>query len=303
MQTPVYVTSAEVVRNFGTWQDKVVRSPVVVTNHGRPRCVLLSTELYESMTSDSVPTENADRSALEHAVLTERMDDGFLALDAALTIVSSNAIGAMMLACPRELLIGTSLLDILPTIRSGPGESQLRRTIRSGEDGHFFTTGPTSEFRVHAFPWPSGVAVTFRRANVEDGFEKRVLEASSLRQALQTHGLIGTAEVSVRGTFVSVDPAFAQIAGFAADRLLGSRLVDILAFPDRGEAGDAIERTLASQVPSTFVSTLLREAGERRTIRFSLAVLVDGNGARSLTVVVTPDAGGETGAAQARLSA
>ena len=302
MQTPLYVTSAEVVRNFGTWQDKVVRNPVVVTNHGRPRCVLLSTELFDSMMSDGAPTDSADRSALEHAVLTERMDDGFLALDADLKIVSSNAVGAMMLSCPRELLIGTSLLDILPTIRGGPAESQLRRTIRSGEDGHFFTAGPTSEFRVHAFPWPSGVAVTFRRSTVEDGFEKRMLEASSLRQALQTHGLIGMAEVSVRGTFVSVDTAFAEIAGFAADRLLGSRLVDILAFHDRGSAADAVEKTLSTQVPTTFVSTLLREAGERRTIRFSLAVLIDGNGARSLTVVLTPDAADDTGTAWARLA-
>jgi len=303
MQAPVYVTSAEIVRNFGTWQDKVVRNPVVVTNHGRPRCVLLSTELFDSMMSDGVPTDSADRTAVEHAVLTERMDDGFIALDASLNIVSSNAVGAMMLACPRELLIGTSLLDILPTIRSGPGESQLRRTIRSGEDGHFFTTGPTSEFRVHAFPWPSGVAVTFRRSTVEDGIEKRMLQASSLQQALQTHGLIGTAEVSVRGTFVSVDETFADITGFAADRLLGSRLVDILAFADRANASDAVERTLASQVPSSFVSTLLRETGERRTIRFSLAVLIDGNGARSLTVVLTPDAGNQTGAGQDRLTA
>lgn len=290
MQTPVYVTSAEVVRNFGTWQDKVVRNPVVVTNHGRPRCVLLSTELYDSMMSDSGPAESGDRVALEHAVLTERMDDGFIALDGALTIVSSNAIGAMMLACPREMLVGTSLLDILPAIRSGPGESQLRRTLRSGEDGHFFTAGPNCEFRVHAFPWPSGAAVTFRRSTVEDGIEKRMLEASSLRQALQTHGLIGMAEVSVRGTFLSVDTAFADITGFAADRLVGSRLVDILAFHDRGNAADAVERTLSSQEPTSFVSTLLREAGEQRAIRFSLAVLIDGNGARSLTVVLTPDA-------------
>jgi prevent-host-death family protein len=303
MQTPVYVTSAEVVRNFGTWQDKVVRNPVVVTNHGRPRCVLLSTELYDSMMSDNVAAGDADRSALEHAVLTERMDDGFIAMDGALTIVSSNAIGAMMLASPRELLIGMSLLDILPTIRSGPGESQLRRTIRSGEDGHFFTAGPACEFRVHAFPWPSGVAVTFRRSTVEDGIEKRMLEASSLRQALQAHGQIGMAEVSVRGTFVTVDTAFADIVGFAADRLLGSRLVDILAFGDRAYAADAVERTLSSQAPTTFVSTLLREGGERRMIRFSLAVLIDGNGARSLTAVLTPDGIPAAGAEPARLSA
>jgi PAS domain S-box-containing protein len=303
MQTPVYVTSAEVVRNFGRWQDKVVRNPVVVTNHGRPRCVLLSTELFDSMMSGSVPVGDADRTALEHAVLSERMDDGFVAMDASLAIVSSNAIGAMMLACPRELLIGASLLDILPTIRSGPGESQLRRTIRSGEDGHFFAAGAGCEFRVHAFPWPGGVAVTFRRSTVEDGIEKRMLEASSLRQALETHGLIGMAEVSVRGTFVSVDPAFADIAGFAADRLRGSRLVDILAFTDRGHAADAVERTLSSQTPTTFVSTLLRETGERRAIRISLAVLIDANGARSLTVVLTPDGGAASGEEQSRLSA
>ncbi len=296
MQNPVYVTSAEIVRNFGSWQDKVVRAPVVVTSHGRPRCVLLSTELYDSMRSESGPADGTNRTALEHAVLTERMDDGFLAMDYSLTIVSANAIGAMMLACSRELLVGASLLDALPAFRNGPGESQLRRTIRSGEDGHFFAAGPNYEFRVHAFPWPTGVALTFRRSTVEDGTEERMLAALSLRQALQVHGAIGMAEVSVRGTFVSVDPAFARIAGFPADRLVGSRLVDILTFNDRARATDAVERTLATQEPKTFVSTLLREAGERRTIRFSLALLVAGNSARSLTVVLTPDAGEAAGA-------
>lgn len=303
MQNPVYVTSAEVVRNFGMWQDKVVRNPVVVTNHGRPRCVLLSTELYDSMMSGDLPAADAERTALEHAVLSERMDDGFVAMDASLVIGSSNAIGAMMLASPRELLVGTSLLDILPTIRDGPGESQLRRTIRSGEDGHFFAKGPSCEFRVHAFPWPGGVAVTFRRSTIEDGTEKRMLEAASLRQALQTHGRIGMAEVSVRGTFVSVDPSFADIAGFAADRLLGSRLIDILAFNDRSHAAEAVERTLSSQAPTSFVSTLLREAGEALAIRVSLAALIDGSGARSLTVVLTPDAAATSAAQQARLTA
>src|SRR3954465_13256156 len=41
------VPAAELMRNFGRWQDRTAHGPVFVTNHGRPRVVLMSIEDYE----------------------------------------------------------------------------------------------------------------------------------------------------------------------------------------------------------------------------------------------------------------
>ena len=43
-RTTTVATAAEVCRNFGLWQDRAMRGPVTVTNHGRPKTVLLSVD-------------------------------------------------------------------------------------------------------------------------------------------------------------------------------------------------------------------------------------------------------------------
>ena len=51
------VTSAEVQKNFGYWQDQALRQPVRVTRNGRPKIVLLAVEEYERL-------KRRDRQAL-----------------------------------------------------------------------------------------------------------------------------------------------------------------------------------------------------------------------------------------------
>lgn len=43
------VTSAEVQKNFGYWQDQALRKPVRVTRNGHPKIVLLAVEEYERL--------------------------------------------------------------------------------------------------------------------------------------------------------------------------------------------------------------------------------------------------------------
>mgnify|MGYP001111566096 FL=1 len=51
MSTPDAVTAAEIIRNFGYWQQQALSHPVTVTHHGRARVTLISTEEYERLTS------------------------------------------------------------------------------------------------------------------------------------------------------------------------------------------------------------------------------------------------------------
>jgi prevent-host-death family protein len=44
------VTSAEVSKNFGAYQDAAVREPVIITKNGRPRTVLMAYEDFLRLT-------------------------------------------------------------------------------------------------------------------------------------------------------------------------------------------------------------------------------------------------------------
>ncbi len=43
---PVTVTSTEFQRNVGTYTDRALKEPLMITNHGRERLVLISVEDY-----------------------------------------------------------------------------------------------------------------------------------------------------------------------------------------------------------------------------------------------------------------
>ncbi|MFG1404254.1 type II toxin-antitoxin system Phd/YefM family antitoxin [Xanthobacter sediminis] len=58
------VTSAEVSKNFGAYQDAAVREPVVITKNGRPRTVLMA---YE----DFIRLSKRDRRVQRTAELSE----------------------------------------------------------------------------------------------------------------------------------------------------------------------------------------------------------------------------------------
>src|SRR5882757_3896933 len=125
-QAPRYVTAAEITRNFGMWQDRANQAPVVVTHHGRTRCVLLSADAYEAMSSHSGRAmEPGEQAAIEHTLLVERIDEGFLTLDPVLNLRQVNTLAVMMLGRSREMLEGLSLADVIPGIIGGPLEAQL----------------------------------------------------------------------------------------------------------------------------------------------------------------------------------
>jgi prevent-host-death family protein len=83
---PTTVTSADVSKNFGAYQDAAVREPVIITKNGRPRTVLMAYEDYMRLSrrdrrvERTVELGEADIAAVEQS----QMSPGFEALDAEL---------------------------------------------------------------------------------------------------------------------------------------------------------------------------------------------------------------------------
>lgn len=81
------VTSAEVSKNFGAFQDAAVRAPVIITKNGRPRTVLMAyedfmrlskwdrrAELTADLTEDEVAAVERSRMAPGHEHLDAEME-------------------------------------------------------------------------------------------------------------------------------------------------------------------------------------------------------------------------------------
>lgn len=63
------VAAAEVIRNFGFWQQQALQKPLVVTHHGRARVMLISTEHFEALTTGDAAPQAHDESDLLQLVL------------------------------------------------------------------------------------------------------------------------------------------------------------------------------------------------------------------------------------------
>lgn len=285
-QAPRFVSAAEITRNFGLWQDRTAQGPLIVTHHGRPRCVLLSAAAWQAIATAD-PVVDGDRAMMEHDLLAERIDSGFVALDHDLMIRGANALGAMMLGHARDTLVGLSFAAAMPVLADGPVGGQLRRTLRTGEDGRLTAPHGGGQLRVHVFPWPDGVALTLRLAGEEDEADHAERIAVALREAIEAHGAIGIARIGLRGTIKQADTGFAGMAGFTPGRLIGVRATDLLALSARSAVSEAMEAVLAGKGARSVESLLVVNGGPDRPVHITLAPIVEGLGTTGAVMVMT----------------
>ncbi|HEY0270030.1 MAG TPA: PAS domain-containing protein [Sphingomonas sp.] len=294
-QAPRFVSAAEITRNFGLWQDRAAQGPLLVTHHGRPRCVLLTMDQYQAMAAaaplPAAGNEQAARREIEHGLLAERIEGGFVALDAHFRIAAVTSLGALLLGQPAARLQGQALADVLTAFESGPAAAGLRRVQRTGEEARFdLPVGIAGEERleVRAFPWPAGVAMILRRVADRDDGDRSLSEAAALAAARGAHGRSGVARLTVRATIASAEPGFAALAGFAPERLAGVRLIDLLALPARVALAEAIERVLGGGGAEALDSRLLVNNGDETPVRLAFAALADGYAVGGAMVMMTP---------------
>jgi prevent-host-death family protein len=291
-QAPRFVSAAEITRNFGMWQDRAGQGPLVVTHHGRPRCVLLSAESYRAIAESGALDEEGgetSRHGIAYALLAERIDAGLVEVDAGLAITRANGVAGLLLHRSAEQLVGRALAEVAPTLGTGFPGARLRRAARDGEEARFDC--PMSDgagLSVHAFPWPGGAALLLRRAGTGEAAERAMAEAGARDAALATHGGVGTARLTVRGTIAEADPAFAAMAGFDAKRLTGVRVIDVGALSARGALADTIERVLSGGGPEAVATRLLVNGGDERAVRIAIAPVPDGLAVGGAAMVVTP---------------
>ena len=237
------VTSADFVRHFGQWQEQAAVRPVYVTHHGRDRLVMVSLAAYMALRARA-PAASGPPS-LEP--MLEQLAEGFVALDREYRITEINPAAAAYLRLTRSAAAGQRLEDQVPALQ---GSLLMGHLVRAGSTGEIVTAelpSPTFErrmLRIQAFPYRDGAGCLLRDVSGEIDARRHADTMAATLTAIATHGGLGRARLSPRGTFVEVDSALADMAGFLPDALLKARLTDILPLNRRVGAARELELVL-----------------------------------------------------------
>ena len=290
--TPTTVSSAELVRQFGRWQDEAASQPVLVTHHGRGRVVLVSAAHYDELVSSrpSASARGSEPVGDGVAELMEHVDQGFVAFDRNMTVVEINRAACCFMKTEREAVLGRTLNERLPGIEETFGYASLTRASQAGAITTIEMPSFTFEGRwllFQTFPFRDGAACLFRDITDELETRRRAHAKTATLAAMAVHGGVGRAKLTVRGTFNELDAGFAALTGFAPEGLARARLTDIVAPHGRAAAARAIERVLEGGEPERIDTALLTRSGAERMVRIGLAGLRNHDGPAGAVAVAS----------------
>lgn len=265
------VTAAEIIRNFGFWQQRALAQPLTITHHGRARVMMISAEEYERL-HQNAPAGGAPPDI---DMLADNLREGFVMHDADLRVVKINRAAEAFLGARRDELLG---FDVKGGRPEGPAALQnvLKRVLRTGEiveyeaDSALF---PGRKISLRSFPYRDGVATLFLNQTEHERLRLAADELEASRAAIAATGRVGLARIDGKGMLASADSCFERIAGAALAELVTRNLIERVAAPDRDRVQLAFAKARAEAQAS--VLTLRIEVPEgSREVTLGIAPLM-----------------------------
>ena len=190
-----------------------VREPVVVTHHGKDAHVLISLDDYRRLGNGGASGLKLHDSL---AGLVESIRDGVIMIDRDRGIAAVNPAASDMLELEAASLIGRDLADALPMLENHLLFAHVNRLLDYRERFTGEVPGllrPRQWLRVELVPLPIGGALVLRdvSAAMDDlaaGDARR-----ALTQAIDAHGDIGHALISVREANEEANEALTAMIG------------------------------------------------------------------------------------------
>jgi prevent-host-death family protein len=283
------VPAAELMRNFGRWQDRAAHGPVFVTNHGRPRLVLMSIEEFERLGPLPPATSGIAMDPVT-GLLLDRLDDGFVAFDDREIVRRINTAAALYFRRPAEEVVGLPLDQLADPTGNAESIGYVRRAISAGEVGMFEMASasyPGEIIRVQIFPFPGGGACLFRNVTPQRRAAEVAAGQTALSDALDSHGGVIHARLTAEGTFAEISESHALRLGVAAERLAEQRFVDLLATSSRTKGRVLFEAVVQQGQPRAFDGQLMIDGISERAVRIAYAPLRAGFAIDGVMLVIT----------------
>mgnify|MGYP001055031535 FL=1 len=281
--------AADLCRNFGLWQDRAMHEPVIVTNHGRPRTVLISTDAYSQLKAGIEVRPASAAGGLTQ--LLHQLSQGFVALDGELTVKLANRAAELYFQRSADALAGARLIDLYPALTESVMSRIFSRIVRTGEPASFEAPSDLYEgqtIRVDAFPYDGGVGYLFARIDDDLQTRTQIAEGEAVQAMMAAHGQAGTARLTMRGPFSQVSDALLAMLGFDAQHLAHARLTDLVPIGRRVAVGEGIETVLSGGSAVALDSEFMTRKGAEIPVTIALAATRNAFSIDGLALLVTP---------------
>lgn len=270
------VTAAEFIRNIGYWQNEALREPISITHHGRERLVLAAPTAFNvdrsKQSEQTLQVVKADQAGL-----LEHLEEGFLIVDANLSVVSGNAAAALFAGRAQEELRGATIFDLMPQPLASVLADRIHRLQRARKSERFeASTFDGRHLSVRVFPSASGAGILFLNTTEQFGLRRKLEHSDALDAAVQRCSSLAAMRLDARARIETADEAFCAWSGFDARDLVGHRFVDLVSAPERRVVGETIERAIRDGAGAELTLTLLGRRGEELSSLLALSpVLTD----------------------------
>lgn len=289
----VRTTAAEITRNFGHWQDKAMREPILITHHGRPRLVLQSAEAFERGQSAPAAIEVGDRPPPDDVrrdleTILSQIFEGYIVFDHELRIRSLNAAALVNSTFTAEDVVGVAVDDPrLGEVGALIG-SRLRRVLRTGETMQFEVPGVFNRHRrydLKAFAVRGGVGVTINQLTELYDLRSEREARAGFDQALAGLPNLMLFGLSPMGFVTAPNPAMCELLGFSADHLATGRLIDFVIPAQRHELSEQLNEVLQGRAGEHVAAVrLLTNAQDEVPVSLSIARDMRGGACHGLSV-------------------
>lgn len=258
------VTSSDLVRHFGYWQDRAARTPVYILHRGRPRLVLTSVEIMDALCAP----HSAAGYGPELAAVLERVEDRVLIANDRHQIIAASDTARRHFGGTAE--DGRALIRIVPDDVQPDFATALDRVTRTGIPVALDLPARGLMDRDATLliqPWSGGAMVVVRDA-AQPG---ETSDRAAFDEAIAASATIAPARIDLDGHVEAGQSVLAGWCGLTADALASVSFASLFDTASQAIVGDAVERVIRTRQACRITASLRSSAAAPLAVRIGLA--------------------------------
>jgi len=269
------VTSSDLVRHFGLWQERATRAPLYILHRGRPRFVLTSIETMDALCAAHVTEPTAPASAqIDATALLDGMRDMALVADGEGSIVASSRTSRAHFSA--AVAPGAAVDSVAPSSTRAFLTDAIRRVLASGAGDRLDIPSASRDGRLLTLaiePAGPGVVLFAQDGTPEREAAQALAAARALDAALLATTGVASVTINPRGYAVDPSATLSAMTGLTRDALAMIRFVALAEIGARVALGAALEQAMAGDTPAPLYVSLLVNRADPVSVRIGLAPL------------------------------
>ncbi|WP_034161208.1 PAS domain-containing protein [Sphingomonas sp. ERG5] len=279
------VTASDLVRHFGVWQERAIRSPVYILHRGRPRLILTSIDVMDALCAPHAV--GAGGNDMGSTALLDSVDDMVILADQDLRVTAASR--------SARSYFGTAVDPGHPIDAVGPDAARqfLAEAIHRVAASGLAETLDLPSIRYHnrslaiaIQPHPGGVALFVHDVTIASDLREAEAERHATSETIAVIPGIASARINLRGYLDRPDAPLARLSGLSIDALSSVRFVTLLDIASRVGVAEAVEAVIAGGPSRSIAATLLVNRGEPTPVQIGLAALRRGAAIEAVSAMI-----------------